>query len=270
MTSTAIQEIRAYDEPFKAARAPFLWLVEREVLRFLNIWLYAIAGPALSTILFVIVFGSALGRHVAPIDGVAYGQFIVPGLFAQAILTIGFVNGTTSLFEARRDKYINDVFATPLRWWEINAALVTGGVVRGIVVGAGVLAIALPLTHTAGVTRPFVLVLGTAAVLLVAGQIGVIAGSLAKSLDHVYSMESIILLPLGFLGGVFYSVEQLPRIWELLSRLNPVFWLVQVERIGVLGHADVSAGSALIVVWALAVALSVWSAVIFATNRLKA
>jgi len=83
-------------------------------------------------------------------------------------------------------------------------------------------------------------------------------------------MESIILLPLGFLGGVFYSVEQLPRIWELLSLLNPVFWLVQVERIGVLGHADVGAGSALIVVWALAIALSVWSAAIFATNRLKA
>ena len=163
-------------EPFTAERAPFLWLVEREVLRFLNIWLYAIAGPVLSTILFVIVFGSALGRHVAPIDGVAYGQFIVPGLFAQAILTVGFMNGTTSLFEARRDKYINDVFASPLRWWEINAALVTGGVVRGIIVGAGVLAIALPLTHIAGLARPFVFVLGTAAVLLVAGQIGVALG----------------------------------------------------------------------------------------------
>jgi ABC-2 type transport system permease protein len=270
VTGADLQAIRPYDEPFAAERAPFLWLVEREVLRFFNIWQYAIAGPVLSTILFVIVFGSALGRHVAPIDGVAYGQFIVPGLFAQAILTVGFMNGTTSLFEARRDKYINDVFASPLRWWEINAALVTGGVVRGIVVGAGVLAIALPLTHTAGVARPFVFVSGTAAVLLVAGQIGVIAGSLAKSLDHVYSMESIILLPLGFLGGVFYSVEQLPRIWELLSRFNPVFWLVQVERIGVLGHADVGAGSALTMVWAFAVALSVWSAVLFATNRLKA
>ena len=102
----------------------------------------------------MIVFGSALGRHVDPIDGVAYGQFIVPGLFAQAILTVGFFNGTTSLFEARRDKYINDVFASPLRWWEINAALVTGGVVRGIIVGAGVLAIALPLTGIGGVARP--------------------------------------------------------------------------------------------------------------------
>lgn len=109
--------LRLHDEPFEAERSPFLWLVEREVLRFLNIWQYAIAGPVLSTLLFVIVFGAALGQHIAPINGIAYGQFIVPGLFAQAILTVGFVNGTTSLFEARRDKYVNDVFASPLRWW---------------------------------------------------------------------------------------------------------------------------------------------------------
>lgn len=146
----------------------------------------------------------------------------------------------------------------------------TGGVVRGLIVGAGVLVIALPLSHITGVARPFVFVFGTLAVLLVAGQVGVIAGALAKSLDHVYSMEAIILLPLGFLGGVFYSVEQLPEVWNVISRINPVFWLVQVERIGVLGHGDVGAVPALIAVWALAAVLSVWSAVIFGTDRLKA
>jgi ABC-2 type transport system permease protein len=261
--------ITPYDQPFRAERPPVVWLIEREVLRFLNIWQYSIAGPVLSTILFVVVFGTVLGQRVAPIDGIAYGQFIVPGLFAQAILNVAFFNGTTSLFEARRDRYINDVFASPLRWWELNAALVTGGIARGVIVGAGVLAIGVPLTYS-GVARPFVFAFGTLAVLVVAAQIGVLAGSLAKSLDHVYAMESIILLPLGFLGGIFYSVEQLPPVWDLLSRVNPVFWLVQVERIGLLGSADVSALSALAVVWGLAVALSVWSAVIFGTNRLKA
>ncbi|CAN5519469.1 ABC transporter permease [soil metagenome] len=255
---------------FEAERAPFLWLAEREILRFLNVWQYTIVGPVLSTILFVVVFGSALGRHVDAIDGVAYGQFIVPGLLAQAIVSVGFFNGTTTLFEARRDKYINDVYASPLRWWEINAALVTGGIARGAIVGAAVLAIAVPLTHLSGVARPWVFFFGTLAVLLVAAQVGVIAGSLAKSLDHVYSMESIILLPLAFVGGVFYSVQQLPQLWELLSRINPVFWLVQVERIGLLGRADVSAASALAVVWGLTIFTSVWSAVIFGTNRLKA
>jgi ABC-2 type transport system permease protein len=269
MSSTEAATITPYDQPFRAERPPVFWLVEREVLRFLNIWLYSIAGPVLSTILFVVVFGSVLGQRVAPIDDVSYGQFIVPGLFAQAILNVAFFNGTTSLFEARRDRYINDVFASPLRWWEINAALVAGGIARGLIVGVGVLAIGLPLTH-GGVARPVVFAFGTLGVLVVAAQIGVIAGSLAKSLDHVYAMEAVILLPLGFLGGIFYSVRQLPPVWDLLSRVNPVFWLVQVERIGLLGTADVSALPALAVVWGLAVALSAWSAVIFGTNRLKA
>ena len=269
MTGVEAAAVRPYDEPFRAERPPFLWLAEREVLRFLNIWQYSIAGPVLSTILFVVVFGSVLGRHVDSTGAVPYGQFIVPGLFAQAILNVGFFNGTTSLFEARRDKYINDVFASPLRWWEINAALVTGGIARGVIVGAGVLAISAPLTH-GGVARAVVFVFGTLGVLVVAAQTGVIAGSLAKSLDHVYAMESIILLPLGFLGGIFYSVRQLPYVWDVVSQINPVFWLVQVERIGLVGRGDVSAVSALAVVWALALALSVWSAAIFGTNRLKA
>lgn len=254
---------------FRAERPAVVWLLEREVRRFLNIWRYSLVGPVLSTVLFVIVFGLALGRHVDPVDGVKYGRFIVPGLVAQAMVNVGFFNGTTSLFEARRDRYINDVFASPLRWWEINAALVGGGIVRAVIVGAATLAIAMPLTGGGGVAEPAVLALGTVGVMIVAAQVGVIAGSLAKSLDHVYSMESIILLPLGFVGGVFYSVSELPNAWDVVSRFDPVFWVVQVERIGFLGRGDTSAGAALSVVWLLAVLLSVWSAWIFASGRLK-
>lgn len=258
-----------YGEPYRAHRPAFLWLFEREVRRFLNIWRYTVVGPVLSTLLFLVVFGMALGPHIDTIHGVPYGQFIVPGLLAQAIVNVGFVNGTTSLFEARRDRYIHDVFASPLRWWEINAALVGGGIVRGTVVGCGVLVVALPLTGTASIARPLVLLLGTVGVLVIAAQVGVIAGSLAKSLDHVYSMEAMVVLPLSFLGGVFYSVHQLPQPWNVVSRFDPVFWLVQVERIGFLGRGDVGAGWALLVVWGLALALTTWSALIFASGRLK-
>ncbi len=257
---------QAYDAPYRTERAAFLWLLERELRRFLNIWRYSLLGPILSTALFVIVFGTVLGAHVDRVYGVPYGQFIVPGLIAQAIVNVGFFNGTTSLFEARRDRYIHDVFASPLRWWEIDAALVAGGILRGVLTSLGVLAVAIPLTGV-GVERPFVLVIGTAGVLVVAAQVGVIAGSLATSLDHVYSMESIVLLPLGFLGGVFYSVDQLPAGWAAVSHFDPVFWLVQVERIGFLGVSDVSAPVALGVVWALALTTSLWSARIFATGR---
>lgn len=270
MSSLEALVVTPHHQPFRPERSPFIWLVEREILRFLNIWKYAVLGPVLSAVLFVIVFGSALGRHVDAIAGFTYGQFIVGGLLAQAILSVGFFNGTTSLYEARHDKYIHDVFASPLRWWEINAALVTGGMARGVIVGAGFMAIAVPLTDIGGVARPLVFGFGTLGVLVVAAQIGVIAGSLAKSLDQVYSMESIIVLPLGVLGGVFYSIQQLPPPWGAVTTFNPVFWLVQVERIGLLGHGDVGAGSALIAVWALALAVSIWSAVIFGSGRLKA
>jgi len=257
------------DAPFHAERPAFWWLLEREVMRFLIVWRYALVGPVMSTLLFVIVFGTALGRHVDGINGIGYGQFIVPGLLAQSMVNVGFFNGTTSLFEARRDRYINDVFASPLRWWEINAALVGGGIVRATIVAVATLTLALPLIGGIGVAHPVVLILGTPGVLLVAAQVGVIAGSLAQSLDHVNSMESVILLPLGFVGGVFYSVTDLPRFWAVLSHLDPVFWLVQVERIGLLGRGDVGAGWALLAVWGLAALLSLWSALIFATGRLK-
>lgn len=255
---------------FRPDRSPLLWLAEREVLRFINIWQYTLVGPILAAVLFIVVFGTVLDRHVDTIGGVSYGQFIVPGLVTQAIVTVGFINGTTSLFEARRDRYINDVFASPLRWWEINAALVIGGTVRGIIVGGGVLAVGLLLTGIGGVARPAVFVFGTIGVLLVSAQIGVIAGSLARSLDQLYAIDSVIVLPLAFLGGVFYSVDQLPGPADGFSRVNPIFWLVQVERIGLLGQGDVGAGAALVVVWTLAVLLTAGSAAIFGTDRLKA
>jgi ABC-2 type transport system permease protein len=258
------------DGVFHAERSPFAWLFEREVLRFLRIWRYSVLGPVLATLLFVIVFGTALGRHVHGTGGVPYGRFILPGLFAQGIVNVGFLNGTTSLFDARRDRYIHDVFASPLRWWEVNLAVVAGGVMRGLVVGSFAMVVAIPLTGGGGVARPLVLVLGTAGLLLVASQAGVIVGGLAKSMDHISAAQAVVLTPLTFLGGVFYSVDSLPRAWDVLSRFDPVFWLVQVERIGYLGHGDASAAAALGVVWALALVLSLWSAYIFGSGRLKA
>ena len=115
---------------FRAERPAFVWLAEREVLRFLKIWHFTIAGHVISALLFVVVFGFALEGQVSGVPGIPYAQFILPGLAAQAMLNVGYINGTTSLFEARHYRYVNDVLASPLRWWEVNAALVAGGIVR--------------------------------------------------------------------------------------------------------------------------------------------
>jgi ABC-2 type transport system permease protein len=251
---------------FSPRRSPFSWLLEREVVRYLKIWHFTIAGHILSALLFVLVFGLALAHRITGVSGVPYDRFIIPGLLGQAVLNVGYINGTTSLFEARRDRYLNDVLASPLRWWEVNLALVLGGVIRGVLTGAGILAIAIPLTG-ATVHRPLVLALGALGTLTVAGQIGVLAGAYARTLDHVYSLETLVVLPLGFLGGIFYSVSQLPPVWRVLSEVNPVFYVVQTLRIGFLGAGDIRAATALGVLWAFAIALTVWSLLVFHSGR---
>jgi len=251
---------------FRAERSPFTWLLEREVVRYLKIWHFTIAGHVVSALLFVLVFGLALGTRIASVEGVPYDRFIVAGLVGQAVLLVGYINGTTSLFEARRDRYLHDVLASPLRWWEVNLALVLGGVIRGVITGVGILAIAIPLTGET-VQRPFVLALGAAGALLMAGQVGVLAGAYARTLDHVYSLETLVVLPLGFVGGIFYSVSQLPPLWHALSEVNPVFYIVQTLRIGFLGSGDIPVGVALGVLWAFAIALSVWSLLVFRSGR---
>ncbi|MCW2786084.1 MAG: yadH [Marmoricola sp.] len=265
MTGVLLSPGEVVDE-FRAERSPFSWLLEREVLRYLRIWRYSLVGPVLSTILFVVVFGTVLARHVDGLGRFSYGQFIVPGLLVQAVVNVGYFNGTTSLYEARRDRYLHCVLASPLRWGEILGALVLASMLRGILVAAAVLAVAVPLTDL-DVARPGYLALVAPAVLVVAAQFGIIAGAVASSLDHVYSIESLVLLPLGFLGGIFYPVNQLASGWQLVSELNPFFWLVQAGRTGFLGSADVPGWAALLVTWAFAAVLSAWSAVIFVRGR---
>jgi len=240
---------------YRAERPAFVWLTEREVLRFLKIWYFTIAGHIVSALLFVVVFGFALDGRVSGVPGIPYAQFILPGLAAQAMLNVGYINGTTSLFEARHYRYVNDVLASPLRWWEVNAALVTGGIVREALTGVGL-------------RRPAILLAAAVAVLIIGAQLGVLVGSYARSLDQVYAIETLLVLPLGFLGGIFYPVSSLPGLWRLASELNPAFYVVQSLRIGFLGSADIPAWLALGVIYGLAAALTGWSVLIFRSGSL--
>jgi ABC-2 type transport system permease protein len=260
---TPVSSSRAY----QAERPAFAWLLEREVLRFLKIWYFTIAGHVISALLFVVVFGFALSGRVSGVPGVSYAQFILPGLAAQAMLNVGYINGTTTLFEARHYRYVNDVLASPLRWWEVNTALVTGGIVRQVLTGASILAIGIPLTGI-GVRDPAVLLAAAVPVLVIGAQLGVLVGSYARSLDQVYAIETLLVLPLGFLGGIFYPVSRLPGLWHLASELNPAFYVVQALRTGFLGRGDISSALALVVVYGLAAALTLWSVLIFRSGSL--
>lgn len=257
------------NEPFTQERPGLLWLCEREIVRFLKLWVQTLTAPVVSSLLFILVFGLALGEQIAPVGGIPYKEFIVPGLVAQAVLTAAFSNNSSTLMQARTERFINDVLSSPLRWWEVNVGVAIGGVARGLLTGVLLTGLAIALTGVA-IERPLVLAVATILILIAFAQLGVIAGIYANSWDAIAFITSLVILPLGFLGGTFFSVDRLPAFWEAISHANPVFYVIQAYRDGFLGTADVSTALSLGVLAALAAGLSAWAAWLFKTgHRLK-
>ncbi len=244
-------------------------LSQRESARVLKLWTQTIAAPVLSSMLFILVFGLSLGGRIKQIGGVDYEVFIVPGLITMAMAQAAYSNNSSSVFQARADRYIHDVLSAPMRGWEVNLGVSFGGVVRALAIGAALLAIAAPVTGVP-VRHPFVLLLALTLVLVLFSSLGVIVGVYAQTWDQAGFVNNIVILPLSFLGGVFYSVDLLPSPWHEISHLNPVFFLINAVRYGFLGTSDVPVEIALAVTAALAALVVAWSAAIFHSgHRLK-
>jgi ABC-2 type transport system permease protein len=241
----------------------------REAVRVLKIWTMTIAAPILSSFLFILVFGLSLGGRIRQIQGIDYDVFIVPGLITMSMIQAAYANNSTSVFQARFDRYLNDILAAPMRSWEINLALSLGGIVRALLIGGGLMACAFAVVDVP-VHHPLELVLAVALALVLFASFGVIAGIYAHSWDHTAFVTNIVILPLSFLGGVFYSVDTLPSPWHELSHVNPIFYLLNAVRYGFLGTSDISVALSLGVTAALAAAAVAWSSWLFRTgHRLK-
>jgi ABC-2 type transport system permease protein len=170
------------------------------------------------------------------------------------------------VFQARFDRYLNDILASPMRPWEINLGLTLGGVVRALLIALGLLALAIPVTGVS-IHEPIELVVAVALGLTLFASLGVVVGVYAESWDHAGFVNNIVILPLTFLGGVFYSVDLLPSPWHEISHANPLFYLVQAVRYGFLGTSDVSVWLALGVTGALAAVMVAWSSWLFRTGH---
>ncbi len=251
---------------FLAARRGLIALTSREIARVLKLWTQTVVAPILSSALFIVVFGLSLGDRIREIGGVPYDQFIVPGLIAMGMAQAAYANNSATVFQARFDRYLNDVLAAPMRGWEVNLALNLGGAVRALLIGLGLAAIALPLTGVP-VREPLVLLAALVLLLVLFCSFGVVVGVYAESWDHTAFVTNIVILPLSFLGGVFYSIGSLPSPWEELSHANPIFYLINAVRYGFLGTADVSVALSLAVTAAMAAVCVAWSAWLFATGR---
>jgi ABC-2 type transport system permease protein len=241
-------------------------LALRETDRVLKLWTQTIVAPVLASFLFIVVFGLSLGGRIRQIDGVDYDVFIVPGLIAMAMAQAAYSNNSSSVFQARSDRYINDVLSAPMRSWEVNLGLAIGGIVRALAIGGSLLVLSLIVTDVP-VRQPFVLAAAVAILLVLFGSLGVVVGVYAQTWDQAGFVNSIVILPLSFLGGVFYSVDLLPSPWEEVSHVNPIFFLINAIRYGFLGTSDVPVGIALVVTAVLALACVAWSVSMFRTGR---
>ena len=247
-----------------------LSLAGRECLRVSRLWTQTMLAPVVSSVLFIVVFGLSLGGRISGVGEVPYDVFIVPGLAAMAMAQAAYSNNSSSIFQARSDRYIHDVLAAPMHPWQMNLGLSLGGAYRALVIGVAVMAIAIPLTD-APVERPIALVAAALLLVILFGALGTVIGIYAETFDHHTFVNNIVILPLTFVGGVFYSIEVLPSPWEEISHLNPIFYMVNSVRYGFLGTSDVSVALSFAVTAAIAVATVAWSQYLFSTGkRLKA
>jgi ABC-2 type transport system permease protein len=242
------------------------WLAKREVLRVWKTWTQTVLAPVVSSMLFILVFGLSLGSRIRDIGGVPYDVFIVPGLITMAMVQAAYNNNSSSIFQARYDRFVHDVLSAPMRPWQVNLGFNVGGVIRALAIGFALLGLAMLLTGV-GVAHPLALAAAVALGLVLFASLGTVIGIFAETFDHSTFFVNIVVLPLAFLGGVFYSVRQLPSPWLEVSHVNPVFYLVDAVRFGFLGTSDVSPWLSLGVVAALAIPAYAWSQWLFTSGR---
>ncbi|MFC3652521.1 ABC transporter permease [Dyella humi] len=239
-------------------------LVRREIVRIMRIWTQTLIPPAITMTLYFVIFGKLIGSRIGNIQGeFTYMQYIVPGLVMMSIITNSYGNISSSFFGAKFQRSIEEMLVSPMPNWVILLGYVTGAVARGLVVGLLVLVIALFFTnlHVANVLITLLSVLFGATIFSLAGFVNAIY---AKKFDDIALVPTFVLTPLTYLGGVFYSVNMLSEPWQSISRINPILYMVNAFRFGVLGISDVHIGVAFGVMLLFVIGLS-W----FALNLLK-
>jgi ABC-2 type transport system permease protein len=232
----------------------------------LKLWTQTTLAPVVSSLLFIVVFGLSLGSRIREVEGFPYEVFILPGLIAMAMAQAAYSNNASTIYQGRSDRFIDDVLASPMHAWQMNLGYLVGGAFRALIIGGALAALAVPITG-APVEHPLALLL--AVLLLVAGfgALGTIVGVYAESFDHTSFINNIVILPLTFLGGVFYSVDRLGSPWEQLSHANPLFYVVDAVRFGFLGTSDAGAAISFAVLAAMTLALLAWSQYLFTSGR---
>lgn len=217
----------------------FATIVVREVRRFTRIWAQTLLPPAVTMTLYFIIFGNLIGSRIGEMGGYDYMQFIVPGLIMMAVITNSYGNVVSSFFSMKFQRSIEELLVSPVPNWTILAGYVAGGMARGLSIGLIVTLLSLAFTRLSIHNLPMVVitVFLTSALFSLGGFINAM---LATKFDDISIVPTFILTPLTYLGGVFYSIQELPEFWQGVSMINPILYMVNGFRFGILGVSDVN------------------------------
>ena len=225
----------------------FYSLLHKEMFRVWKVGFQTLLAPVLTALLYLLIFSHVLSQHIEVYPGVHYTAFLVPGLAMMSVLQNAFANSSSSLIQSKITGNIVFVLLAPIAYWEFFAAYVLASMLRGLVVGVGVYMAALwfvqpPLQFPIWII--LFAVLGSAML----SSLGVVAGLWAEKFDQLAGFQNFIIMPLTFLSGIFYSIHSLPPFWQMLSRFNPFFYMIDGFRSGVFGVSDISPWTSLMIV----------------------
>ncbi len=239
-------------------------VVRKEVRRVLRIWVQTIIPPAITMTLYFIIFGSLIGGRIGEMNGIPYTTFIAPGLIMMAVITNSFGNVVSSFFSGKIQAHLEEMLVSPMSHLTIVLGYVAGGVVRGLLVAALVTGVALFFTDLS-VAHPLI----TAAVIVLTAIVFSLGGLLnalfAKTFDDITIIPTFVLTPLTYLGGVFFSISLLSPLWQTIARANPILYMVNAFRYGMLGSSDIAIGTAFAII--LIAAGLLFALALFLLNR---
>jgi len=242
-------------ESFKA-------LVLREILRFLRVFKDTLIPPIISSLLFIFIFGLSLGQQIAEINSVPYLHFLIPGLMMMAVIDSSFANTSSSLFLSKWAFNIQEILISPLTYIEMVLALLIGGMTRGIIVGLSVYGVSsifvwLPPQHI--VVGLFFLIFVSA----IFSLLGILVAIFANEFEHLTIWSTFVITPLIFLGGVFHSTTMAPEFIQVITKINPLFYMIDGLRYGILGVHEASLSGSLLVVVLFFTGLFAWTVHLF-------
>lgn len=236
----------------------FNTILLKEYLRFIRIWMQTVLPPAITTALYFVIFGQLIGSQLRDIEGFSYMDYIVPGLILMAVITNSYANVVSSFYSAKFQKSVEELLVSPLPNYLILTGYMAGGVMRGVMVGSVVALVSTFFTqlHVQHVLITLLVLLLTAILFAIAGFINAVH---AKSFDDISIVPTFVLTPLTYLGGIFYSIDMLPTFWQKVSLINPILYMINSFRYGILGITDTDVSTALIIIIGFIVVLYLYA-----------